>query len=49
VILLERSKLGSIRFVITLGSLKDDLIAAGKLEDTKEAIHAKIWADYNAQ
>ena len=21
----------------------------GKLEDTKEAIHAKIWADYNAQ
>ena len=33
----------------TKGWLKDDLIAAGKLEDTKKDIHAKIWADYNAQ
>jgi hypothetical protein len=33
----------------TKGWLKEDLIAAGKLEDTKQGIHAKIWADYNAQ
>ncbi len=33
----------------TPGWLKEDLIAAGKLEDNEEAIHAKIWADYNAQ
>ncbi len=32
-----------------LGWLKEDLIASGELEDTKEAVHAKIWADYNAQ
>ncbi len=31
------------------GWLKEDLIAEGKLEDTKHAIHEKIWADYNAQ
>ncbi len=31
------------------GWLKDDLIAASKLEESKSAIHAKIWADYNAQ
>jgi hypothetical protein len=31
------------------GWLKEDLIAEGKLEDTKDAIHEKIWADYNAQ
>jgi hypothetical protein len=33
----------------TPGWLKQDLIAAGKLEDTKDAIHRKIRADYNAQ
>ncbi len=33
----------------TPGWLKDDLIAGGKLDDSKSAIHAKIWADYNAQ
>ncbi len=33
----------------TLGWLKDDLIASGELDGTKEALHAKIWADYNAQ
>jgi hypothetical protein len=31
------------------GWLKADLIAEGKLEDTKHAIHDKIGADYNAQ
>jgi hypothetical protein len=31
------------------GWLKEDLIAEGKLEDTKHAIHDKIWADCNAQ
>ncbi len=31
------------------GWLKDDLIAAGKLENSKASIHAKIWQDYNAQ
>ncbi len=34
---------------VTLGWLKEDLIASGTLDDTKEALHAKIWADYNAQ
>jgi len=29
--------------------LKQDLISSGKLVDTKEAIYAKVWADYNAQ
>jgi hypothetical protein len=33
----------------TLGWLKADLIASGMLDDTKEALHAKIWADYNDQ
>jgi hypothetical protein len=33
----------------TLGWLKADLIANGTLDDMKEALHAKIWADYNAQ
>jgi hypothetical protein len=33
----------------TLGWLKADLIASGELDGTKEAIHAKIWADYTAQ
>ena len=33
----------------TKGWLKEDLIASSKLVDTKEAIHAKVWADYNAQ
>jgi hypothetical protein len=33
----------------TKGWLKQDLIASGKLVDTKEAIQAKVWADYNAQ
>ncbi len=33
----------------TAGWLKDELIAAGKLDNTKAAIHAKIWSDYNAQ
>ena len=33
----------------TLGWLKEDLIASGELDGTKEALHAKIWADYNAQ
>ncbi len=33
----------------TAGWLKDDLIAAGKLDGSKNALHAKIWADYNAQ
>ena len=32
-----------------VGWLKDDLIAAGKLVDSKPAIHAKIWQDYNSQ
>jgi hypothetical protein len=31
------------------GWLKEDLVAAGRLMDTKDAIHSKIWADYNAQ
>jgi hypothetical protein len=33
----------------TLGWLKEDLIGSGKLENNKEAIHARIWSDYNAQ
>ena len=33
----------------TKGWLKQDLLASGKLVDTKQAIHAKVWADYNAQ
>jgi hypothetical protein len=33
----------------TLGWLKQDLIASGELLDNKEAIQAKVWADYNAQ
>ncbi len=33
----------------TKGWLKQDLIASGKLVDTKQAIHAKVWVDYNAQ
>ena len=33
----------------TAGWLKDDLMAEGKLEDTKEAIYAKMFADYQAQ
>ena len=33
----------------TKGWLKEDLIAAGKLEDNKKSIHGKIWADYIAQ
>ena len=33
----------------TAGWLKDDLIADGKLDDTKEAIYAKMFADYQAQ
>jgi hypothetical protein len=33
----------------TPGWLKQDLIVSGKLVDTKQAIHAKVWADYNAQ
>jgi hypothetical protein len=31
------------------GWLKDDLEAAGHLDGTKAALHAKMWADYNAQ
>jgi hypothetical protein len=33
----------------TKGWLKQDLIASGKLVATKEAIQAKVWADYNAR
>jgi hypothetical protein len=33
----------------TLGWLKEDLIASVELDGTKEALHAKIWADYTAQ
>ncbi len=33
----------------TKGWLRDDLIASGHLDETKEALHAKVWADYNAQ
>ncbi len=33
----------------TKGWLKEDLISSGKLVDTKEAIYAKVWTDYNAQ
>ncbi len=31
------------------GWLKEELIGSGKLDGTKEALQAKIWADYNAQ
>ncbi len=31
------------------GWLKDDLMLAGKLDGTKNALHGKIWADYKAQ
>ncbi len=33
----------------TQGWLKQDLFLSGQLVDTKEAIYAKVWADYNAQ
>jgi hypothetical protein len=33
----------------TLGWLKQDLLASGELVDSKEAINARVWADYNAQ
>ena len=33
----------------TKGWLRDDLIASGHLDGSKEALHAKVWADYNAQ
>jgi hypothetical protein len=33
----------------TLGWLKEDLMACGDLDGSKEAYHAKIWADNNAQ
>jgi hypothetical protein len=33
----------------TQGWLKDDLIAKGTLDGTKEALYAKVWADYCAQ
>jgi hypothetical protein len=31
------------------GWLKEDLLATGHLGGTKSALHAKVWADYNAQ
>ncbi len=33
----------------TKGWLRDDLIASGHLDGSKNALHAKVWADYNAQ
>jgi hypothetical protein len=31
------------------GWLKEDLLASGRLDGSKAALHAKVWADYNAQ
>jgi hypothetical protein len=31
------------------GWLKEDLLASGHLDGSKSALHAKVWADYNAQ
>jgi hypothetical protein len=31
------------------GWLQEDLLASGHLDGTKNALHAKVWADYNAQ
>jgi hypothetical protein len=31
------------------GWLQEDLLASGHLDGSKAALHAKVWADYNAQ
>jgi hypothetical protein len=31
------------------GWLHEDLLASGHLDGTKNSLHAKVWADYNAQ
>jgi hypothetical protein len=33
----------------TKGWLKEDLLATGDLDGSKNGLHAKVWADYNAQ
>ncbi len=33
----------------TYGWLREDLMAIGKLDGTKESLYSRVWADYNAQ
>ena len=33
----------------TNGWLRDDLLASGTLDGSKEALYSRVWADYNAQ